>query len=495
MTTSLGLSAGSGMIHCVLLTTDESGRTDAVTRVIDVDPTDGLTRAGRVNSGIDLMLGQAREANGRVGTIGVAYRTDEQAREIASRGTGAKRQIHLIAETEAVAHQLISSGEISRFESVVVVDLGDTGMSLYAIDPKTRRISDYRRSVVLSGDAIDALLADEITQSDRLRGRRKSSVISACRTAKEELSVRDSTALTTGNPSLPLTLSRAALERLVRPMASAAANEVADYVAEARSAEAVVVIGGLANVPMIRDLVVERSGLEPVLPHAPESVAATGAATLAAASRSGSALAFIGGRRSRDWLSAAPLAVFGALLAGALMTVYAVGSSLTGNPSTPTTAPPSVSAEADRATTTTTITSATDTTGQRPGTTATSFPQQTSITYVPPPATDTYDSTGGGNQDPGWATTELPAPSGPAEAPPTSTMNPSLWPFPIPTITWPPPLGQLPSAPPNTTGMVPPPATSSPPPVTEVPVPEQGDAASRESVPQSETIPTTPPVN
>lgn len=496
MTTSLGLSAGSGMIHCVLLTTDENGRTDAINRVIDVDPTDGLTRAGRVNSGIDLMLGQAKDAGGRVGTIGVAYRTDDQAKDISSRGTGAKRQIHLIAETEAVAHQLITSGEISRFESVVVVDLGDTGMSLYTVDPKTRRVSDHRRSTVLSGNAVDALLVDEITRADRLRGRRRSSVISACRTAKEELSVRDSTALMTGNPALPITVTRATLERLARPMASAAADEVSEYVSGARSAEAVVLVGGLANVPMIRDLVIERSGLEPVLPQAPESVAATGAARLAATGRGGSTLTFIGGRRSRDWLSAAPLAVFGALLAGALMTVYAVGSSLAGNPSTPSTAPPSVSAEADRATTTT----ATDpgSVTQRPGTTVTSIPQQISVPYVPPPATDTIGTAGGGNQDPGWATTELPAPTGPSDPPSTSTLDPSLWPFPIPTITWPPQFSQLPPVPPNSTGMVPPPATTpiTPPPSTPAPAPgDAAPAAPAESAPQAETIPTTPPVS
>lgn len=486
MTTSLGLSVGSGMIHCVLLTTDESGRTHAVNRVIDVDPADGLTRAGRVNSGIDLMLGQAREANGRVGTIGVAYRTDEQAKEIASRGTGAKRQIHLVAETEAVTHQLISSGEISRFESVVVVDLGDTGMTLYTVDPKSRRVTGHRRSTVLSGDAVDALLANEITRSDRLRGRRKSSVISACRTAKEELSVRDSTALRTGNPALPIMLTRSTLERLVRPMATAAADEVTWYVSDNRSTEAVVLVGGLANVPMIRDLLVDRTGLEPVLPQAPESVAAIGAATLAAVGRGGSDLVFIGGRRSRDWLTAAPLAVFGALLAGALMTVYAVGSSLAGNPST---APPSVSAEADRGTTSTT----TDTGGQPHGST-TSVPQQISITYVPaPPATDSVGNSGGGDQDPGWATTELPSPTGPSDPPTTSTLNPSLWPFPIPTITWPPSLGQPPSIPSNTTGMVPPPTTPTGPPlVTSLP-PEQAPADPAR--PQADSIPTTPLVS
>lgn len=487
MTTSLGLSAGSGMIHCVLLTTDEAGRTHTVNRVIDVDPTDGLTRAGRVNSGIDLMLGQARDNDASVGTIGVAYRTDEQAREIASRGTGAKRQIHLVAETEAIAHHLISTGEISRFESVVVVDLGDTGMSLYTVDPVTRRITDHQRSTAVSGNGLDALLASELTSTGRIRGRRKSSVLSACRTAKEELSVRDSTSIMLGNPALPVPVTRTALERLLRPMASAAADEVAAYVEGPRVArpEAVVLVGGLANIPLLRDLIVERSGLEPVLPHAPESVAALGAATVAAAGTRASTLAFIGGRRSRDWLSAAPLAVFGALLAGALMTVYAVGSSLAGNPSTPST-PSSVTVEAEA---TTTSPPPPSTGESRVTPTITSPQQQISVTAAPPPAPvggNAGTGAGSGNQDPGWATTELPAPSGSTEQPSTSTLSTSLWPFPIPSITWPPPLGQLPSSAPDPTAIVTPPVTSP----TPAP-PAEGAPAS--PAPSPGPVPTTQP--
>ncbi|WP_207842656.1 Hsp70 family protein [Williamsia soli] len=492
MTTSLGLSAGSGMIHCVLLTTDEAGRTHTVNRVIDVDPTDGLTRAGRVNSGIDLMLGTARDNNTSVATIGVAYRTDEQAREIASRGTGAKRQIHLVAETEAIAHHLISAGEINRFTSVVVVDLGDTGMSLYTIDPATRRIGDHRRSTAVSGDSLDALLAAELTTSGKVRGRRKSSVLSACRTAKEELSVRDSTSMMMGNPAFPVPVTRTVLERLARPMASAAADEVAAYVEAERATrpEAVVLVGGLANIPLLRDLITERSGLEPILPHSPESVAARGAATLAATGITGSTLAFIGGRRNRDWLSAAPLAVFGALLAGALMTVYAVGSSLAGNPSTPSAPPSSVTAEAEATTTSTPPPEAGE---SRVIPTVTSPQQQISITAAPPPATvgntggaGTGTGTGGGNQDPGWATTELPAPSGPTEQPSTSTLSTSLWPFPIPSITWP-PLGQLPPTAPGSTTIVPP-VTSPPPPTAP---PAEGTSAS--PAPQQQSVPTTQP--
>jgi hypothetical protein len=493
MSTSLGLSAGSGMVHCVLLTTDESGRVDPLNRVIDVDPTDGLTRAGRINSGIDLMLTQARDRGERVGTIGVAYRTDEHARDIASKGTGPKRQIQLIAETEAVAHHLVTSGEISRFEQVVVVDLGDTGMGMYCLDPATRRISGYTRTESVAGQAVDVLLAEDAVGSGRLRGRRKSATLSACRTAKEELSVKDSTPLMIGNRTDSVIVTRSTLERLTQPMADHAARVVADYLRGPHSAraEAIVLIGGVANIPIFRELIVDGAGLEPVLPAGPESVAATGAAALAAVGRGGATLTFIGGRRSRDWLSAAPLAVFGALLAGALMTVYAVGSSLAGNPSTP-------ASEPTPPTTTNLVPPATtvEITGPRPSLVT---PVQTAppvtITTTIAPATPV----GGGNADPGWATTELPAPSG-ASRPSTSTLSPSLWPFPLPSFPWPtalvPPTSTTPVIP--TTPVTPPPDSTNmePPPTTEIPV--EPTTAPQTVAPENiapRSIATMPPVS
>jgi Hsp70 protein len=430
------------MIHCVLLTTDDNGRQSSINRVIDVDVTDGLTRAGRVNSGIDLMLGNAHDRGGRVGPIGVAYRTDEHAREIASRGTGAKRQIQLIAETEAVAHRLASSGEISRFGSVAVVDLGDTGMSLYTLDPRTGRAADLTRSEAISGTALDALLVEECSVGGRFRGRRRS-VLSACRTAKEELSVRQSTSLTIGGAAGLGTFTRSSFEDLARPMAQAAATVVADYAATS-GADAVVLIGGIANIPLVRTLITREVGIEAVLPRGPESVAATGAASLAAASNRPAGLAFIGGRRSREWLSAAPLAMFGALLAGALMTVYAVGSSLAGNPSTPeaeSAAPsvPSVIAEAPPQT----QVSPTSPSTTQVTSTPTITPAQTTQEVAPPSI--------GGHQDPGWQTTELPPPAAPSDSP-TRTLNPSLIPFPLPSIPWPPTLVPPSTLPPESTG-------------------------------------------
>ena len=127
----MGVSLGQGMIHFVLLTRDGSGRELVESRVIDVDPSDGHDTAGRVNAGIDLMLDAARGADRRVGPIGVAAGGDLGRELVGSTGSGPRRQIHLVSVEEAVAACLTETGRIGRYRSVVVVDCGDTGMTLY----------------------------------------------------------------------------------------------------------------------------------------------------------------------------------------------------------------------------------------------------------------------------------------------------------------------------------------------------------------------------
>ena len=319
----MGVSAGAGMIHYVLLTRDDLGRSVVDSRVIDVDPTDGLDNAGRVNAGIDVMLGAAREADARVGPIGVAARTAAQRRHLRSRGSGPRRQIRLVAEDEAVVAYLADTGEIDRFSTAVVVDCGDTGMSIYTVEPSSRRISGVERSTVLSGRRLDRAIAANLTADNPSLGETartragRSELLSACRTAKEEIayghpgsgSDGPSVALPGGSGRVALTESQVA--DAVAPMVREARDVFDRYVAEASARgvfpDVVVFVGGLANLPAVRDLA-RGHDLDTVCPSTPELVAATGAALLAGETYSGTTrLAFIGGQRQREWLSATPL--------------------------------------------------------------------------------------------------------------------------------------------------------------------------------------------
>ena len=53
------------------------------------------------------------------------------------KGSGTRRQIRLFADDEAIAKYLSGTGEIDRYSSVLVVDCGDSGMSMYTVDPAT----------------------------------------------------------------------------------------------------------------------------------------------------------------------------------------------------------------------------------------------------------------------------------------------------------------------------------------------------------------------
>ncbi|MFE0749328.1 Hsp70 family protein [Gordonia sp. NPDC058843] len=459
------------MIHYVLLTRDDLGRSVVDSRVIDVDSTDGLDSAGRVNAGVDVMLTAARETGTRVGPIGVAARTGSQRRQLRSRGSGPRRQVRLTGEDEAVLAYLADTGEIDRFSSAVVVDCGDTGMSLYTLDPREGRIGNPEHSTVLSGrrldrSIVDRLITDNPALSDSTRTRAdRSELRSACRTAKEEIAYGGATSaesvVTVSANAGRVTLSAAHVEQAIEPMIRDAREVFARYVAAAQSRgvrpDAVVFIGGLANLPAVHAIAKEH-GLEMVTPAAPELVVATGAALLALQSYSGAArLAFIGGKPHREWLSATPIAVAGAVIAATLMTIYAVSSSFADRPAVDpqpavSSVPPAVATSDEEPPVTPRPTS-------QPITRIPAGPVEPTV--VPPVPTQRPMPETGWNDPPAWATTEL-QPTRPS----TSTSTRTLSPFPWPDLPFPP--GSTPTIPPDLLppGLRPPSVAPTPPPPT-----------------------------
>ncbi|ATD72960.1 MULTISPECIES: hypothetical protein [Gordonia] len=438
----MGVSAGAGMIHYVLLTRDDLGRSVVDSRVIDVDPTDGLDGPGRVNAGIDVMLSAAREADARVGPIGVAARTTAQRRHLRSRGSGPRRQIRLVAEDEAVVAYLADTGEIDRFSAAVVVDCGDTGMTMYTVDPQNRQITAVERSTVISGRRLDRAIAEGLTadnpalgDSSRTRAGR-SELLSACRTAKEEIAYGGAgSGGTEGSPvTLPggsgrvsLTESHVAgaVEPMVREAREVFDRYVADVAARGINPDAVVFVGGLANLPAVREIT-QGHDFDTVCPSAPELVAATGAALLAGESGPSTArLAFIGGRPQREWLSAMPLAVAGAIIAAALITIYAVSSSFAERqvtePSPSVDSVPAVATTSEQRSDPVPTTSApvTRVPDQPVEQTFEQTFEQPTVPQQPVPTPD--------RDAPGWATTEL-APTSPSTGTSTRTLSPYPWP-------------------------------------------------------------------
>ena len=408
----MGVSLGQGMIHFVLLTRDGSGRELVESRVIDVDPSDGHDTAGRVNAGIDLMLDAARGADRRVGPIGVAAGGDLGRELVGSTGSGPRRQIHLVSVEEAVAACLTETGRIGRYRSVVVVDCGDTGMTLYTVDPSTGAIGDITHSRALSGRALDDAIVREVIDAGAVSGSfsnklSRNALRSAVRTAKEE-SGEHGTADAAGR----FRIGDATLAAAVRPFLLDAREELSRFLAT-HSACAIVLVGCLANLPTIADMVPEEDAdgglIEVIVPTNPEQTAAVGAAMLSSEQAAApSRLTFMGGGRRRGVLSPLPIAVAAVVIAAAMFTVYAVGSTLTGN----TTDIPSPSSARVAS-----MSTASDEADVVPSETR---QEPTQLTSTPAEAPRTAREDDG----PGWATTQLP-PTTPSPSTLTLSARPS----------------------------------------------------------------------
>ncbi|GAB2639699.1 hypothetical protein GCM10027169_04610 [Gordonia jinhuaensis] len=348
-TTFLGVDVGGGMIHFTLRTLDDAGRTDLDQRVIDIDSDDGLAMSARLGSGIDLMVEAARARGRGVGGICVAYGTEEQRKLITSRG-GTRRRITLVPHTEAVAAWATDAGEVDRYGTVLVADCGDTDVTMFAVDATNGTTGPVEHSRVLAGRDIDTKLSQMVLsrtvseQTPQTRGADRAALVSAIRTAKEDLSAAKPTRVHVSGARDTLALSSSMLDTVVSPAATDAAAVIESQLTEATGA--VLLIGGLANIDAVRSTIADRLSLPVIVPDAPESVTSRGAAVLAAQTvGSPAGTEFIGGRRGRSGVTLVPMALLGALVIAALATAYAVGSSLvhTSDASTPS---PQVSAAA-----------------------------------------------------------------------------------------------------------------------------------------------------
>ncbi|MGV9858138.1 hypothetical protein ACWDTD_05760 [Gordonia sp. NPDC003425] len=424
------------MIHYVLLTRDAAGRNVVDSRVIEVDRSDGLDEVGRVNAGIDLVLDAARERGHSVGPIGVAAREGMRHRTSRWGGSGTRRQVQLVSEEAAVVAYLTGTGQIDRYRTVVVADCGDTGMSLYTVRTSDSAISGFERTDVLGGRLLDDAIADHLADArpdvgQRLTARSdRTALLRAARMSKEEaggVAPLESVArVTDSDTDGRLFITPADVESAARPLIERAREVLGRYLSE-HPAEAVVLVGGLANLDVLRDMVPadEPSAADIVAPSDPELVAATGAAMLARqGAQAPSRLAFLGGNRRRRWLSPVPIAVAAAIVAAVVMAAYAMDSALTGQSRPVLPASTSVAATTD-VTTTEAVTSRGTAEAPSP------IPQTTETPWLQ------RDEAG-----PRWATTELP----PTTSVATRTLSATSRPV-VPETSTPPPTTTRPTLP------------------------------------------------
>ncbi|MFF0491248.1 Hsp70 family protein [Nocardia sp. NPDC003482] len=302
MRTSLGISAGNEVVCSALVGTSPNGTQSFDYRVVTADMAHS-DLGELVVSSIELMttqmpreflypvathsgipLSRTDAATGGPAAIAVAYRDREQAVAIRAAIGRQRRDVQLIPESTAALTYLRHTGLLDRYDTVAVIDLGASGMSVTVADLVDDTVLRCERTPAISGDAVDELIYHHLLDCHfARRGTRpnRNTLINRSRVAKEHLSIAP--AVTIDHVAgQPLKLTRADFEELIADLLhEAALFASAVFTRAPKEPQAVAVIGGGANIPAV----VARLDklLEPRVYSVsePEAVIAKGAALIA----------------------------------------------------------------------------------------------------------------------------------------------------------------------------------------------------------------------
>ncbi|MGK8512003.1 Hsp70 family protein [Nocardia asiatica] len=307
MRTSLGISAGAEVVCSALVATASNGAQSFDYRVVSADAAHS-DLGDLVASSIELMTTQLpttqppREIIGPIGgrfagaprgaepmtghpptSVAVAYRTKEQAQIIRS-ATGKQRDLRLIPEGTAALTYLKHTGLLDRYDTVAIVDLGASGLSVTVADRSDESLLRSDRTAAVSGRAIDDLIYHHLVDMHfARRGTRpnRGMLTNRGRAAKEHLSIAP--AVTIDHVAgRPLKLTRADFEELIADLLRDLALFVTAAFARApRQPQAVAVIGGGANIPAVLDTLTAALEVPVFTVPDPEAVTAKGAALVA----------------------------------------------------------------------------------------------------------------------------------------------------------------------------------------------------------------------
>ncbi|MEU4342622.1 Hsp70 family protein [Nocardia sp. NPDC023852] len=307
MRTSLGISAGAEVVCSALVATAPNGAQSFDYRVVSADAANS-DLGDLVASSIELMTTQlpttqpprevihplgARSAGTQRGhasatsrpptSVAVAYRTREQAQAIRS-ATGKQRELRLIPEGTAALTYLRHTGLLDRYDTVAIVDLGASGLTVTIADLADDAMLRSDRTATISGKAIDDLVYHHLVdQHFARRGTRpnRGMLTNRGRAAKEHLSIAP--AVTIDHVAgRPLKLTKADFEVLIADLLRDMAVFVAAVCARApKFPQAVALIGGGANIPAALNTLTGTLNMPVFTVPDPEAVTAKGAALVA----------------------------------------------------------------------------------------------------------------------------------------------------------------------------------------------------------------------
>jgi molecular chaperone HscA len=231
---------------------------------------------------IGVLLAQGGET---VGATGVAYATQRQAD--AMQQAMARQRLHnyhLIPASTAAIVRLEATGEIYDYRTLVLYDLGSSGLTVSVVDRASGDVLATERSTEVAGDYFDWLISEHQAGAQGIVSPVGADEATAfndrCRFAKEQLSASE--AIAVPSEAGLILLSRETFESMiVVPVEGSARFARGVIAASGRYPDAVVLLGGGAHIPLVQSILRTWLNLPTVVPAEPEMVTAQGAAMLA----------------------------------------------------------------------------------------------------------------------------------------------------------------------------------------------------------------------
>lgn len=341
----IGVSTGIEVVCAALVIQEDDGTRSIEYRTVSADSEVNTDIGDLVVSAVELMASLAPSPEGQGAhtharrepdAIVVAHRTPAHAASIRSAFSHSHRHVFLVSESDAAHAYLEESGLVARYGTVAVVDVGASGTTASVIDTQSGVVQATERTAHFSGDVINRLVKDlvhgtftaEKSVRDDLRDDR--GIGSArYRSVKEHLSAHESAEV--GGVGGTASVDRAAFDEAVRPYAVSAAqftSRVAGSSSTTSSTgalEAVALIGGGANIPVVGAVFGKTLGIPVIAPGEPDTILAKGAAYLALTGPDGRyAAAGVGTDSTGRSIGRFGGAVAGALLVGGIVLAYGI---------------------------------------------------------------------------------------------------------------------------------------------------------------------------
>jgi hypothetical protein len=328
MRVGVGISTGSEVVCAALVTVDTDGSRTVEYRTVSTDRQANTDIGDLVTSAIELMASLI-PGHRAPDAIAVTYRTEEHAAGIRAALAHTTRDVRLVPESAAASAHLATTGLIDRYDTIALVDLGASGMSVTVTDRTTDKVLAHGRSDAVGGDALDVLvknLVQDMTRDNLRDDIRDDRGIGSARyrSIKEQLSREDEVRIERYS-GIPLTVTRDAFDAAVSPIFDTAAQFVRGVFDEStHEPETIVLIGGGAHIPLLAATLTDVFHAPVVRLSEPDAVLAVGAAAVAASAVGSDYQLVSATRNTASRMSRYSGAIAAAVVAGGLVLAYGV---------------------------------------------------------------------------------------------------------------------------------------------------------------------------